>query len=63
MLFLIAFVLAHLEIQIEGPHRWAEKLPTCRWDSPRVRRWLGKPVTGNHLCLLAVDGPGPWGGS
>jgi hypothetical protein len=52
--FLIAFVLAHLEIQIEGPHGWAEKLPTWRWDGPRVRRWLGKPVTGYHLCLLTL---------
>ena len=51
-LFLIAFTLAHLEIQIEGPHGWAEKLPTWRWDSPRVRRWFGKPVTGYHLCLV-----------
>jgi hypothetical protein len=50
--FLIALVLAHLEIQIEGPHGWAEKLPTWRWDSPGVRRWLGKPVTGYHLCLV-----------
>ncbi len=50
--FLIAFILAHLEIQIEGPHGWAEKLPTWRWDGPHVRRWFGKPVTGYHLCLL-----------
>jgi hypothetical protein len=52
--FLIAFALAHLEIQIEGPHGWAEKLPTWRWDSPGVRRWFGKPVTGYHLCLLTL---------
>src|SRR6266849_6251110 len=52
--FLIAFVLAHLEIQIEGPHGWAEKLPTWRWDGPGVRRWLGKPVTGYHLSLVTV---------
>ena len=52
--FLIAFVLAHLEIQIEGPHGWAEKLPTWRWDGPRIRRWLGKPVTGYHLCLITL---------
>jgi hypothetical protein len=50
--FLIAFVLAHLEIQIEGPHGWAEKLPTWRWDGPGVRRWFGRPVTGYHLCLI-----------
>jgi len=50
--FFIAFILAHLEIQIEGPHGWAEKLPTWRWDSPAVRRWFGKPVTGYHLCLV-----------
>ena len=50
--FVIALVLAHLEIQIEGPHGWAEKLPTWRWDSPGVRRWVGKPVTGYHVCLV-----------
>src|SRR4030095_15557229 len=50
--FLIAFILAHLEIQIEGPHGWAEKLPTWRWESPRGRRWVGEPVTGYHLCLV-----------
>jgi hypothetical protein len=53
-LFLIALALAHLEIQIEGPHGWAEKLPTWRWDGPGVRRWLGKPVTGYHLYLMTV---------
>ena len=51
--FLIAFILAHLEIQIEGPHGWAERLPTWRWDSPFVRRWMEKPVTGYHVCLIA----------
>ena len=50
--FLLAFILAHLEIQIEGPHGWAEKLPTWRWDGPGVRRWFGKPITGYHLCLM-----------
>jgi hypothetical protein len=50
--FFIAFILAHLEIQIEGPHGWAEKLPTWRWDGPAVRRWFGKPITGYHLCLV-----------
>jgi len=52
--FLIAFILAHLEIQIEGPHGWAEKLPTWRSDSRGVRCWFGKPVTGYHLCLVTL---------
>jgi hypothetical protein len=30
--FFIGLILAHLAIQIEGPHGWAEKLPTWRWD-------------------------------
>lgn len=51
--FAIAWVLAQLEIQIEGPHGWAEKLPTWRWDSPSVLRWAGKPITGYHVYLLA----------
>ena len=66
--FLIAFILAHLEIQIEGPHGWAEKLPTWRWDGPGVRRWFGKPVTGYHVCLatcilLFLHVPQFYGGS
>jgi len=51
--FAIAWVLAQLEIQIEGPHGWAEKLPTWRWDSPSVLRWAGKPITGYHVYLLS----------
>ena len=51
--FAIAFVLAQLEIQIEGPHGWAAKLPTWRLDSPRVLKWAGKPITGYHVFLLA----------
>jgi hypothetical protein len=50
--FAIAYVLAQLEIQIEGAHGWAEKLPTWRWDSPAVLRWAGKPITGYHVYLL-----------
>jgi hypothetical protein len=50
--FAIALVLALLEIQIEGAHGWAEKLPTWRWQPPAVLRWAGKPITGYHVFLL-----------
>lgn len=50
--FLIALTLALLEIQIEGKHGWAEKLPTWRWQSPLVLRIVGKPITGYHVCLV-----------
>jgi hypothetical protein len=50
--FAIAFVLAQLEIQIEGAHGWAEKLPTWRWQTPAVLRWAGKPITGYHVFLF-----------
>jgi hypothetical protein len=49
--FAIAFALAQLEIQIEGKHGWAERLPTWRWQSEAVLRWVGKPVTGYHVFL------------
>jgi hypothetical protein len=42
--FVIAFVLAQLEIQIEGAHGWAARLPT--WQ------WAGKPITGYHVFLM-----------
>ncbi|HYE99832.1 MAG TPA: hypothetical protein VEJ18_13020 [Planctomycetota bacterium] len=48
--FFIAMALALLEIQIEGKHGWAEKLPTWRW-TPRLAQWFGRPVTGYHLYL------------
>jgi hypothetical protein len=46
-----AFLLAQLEIQIEGPKGWAAALPTWRWDSPAVIKWAGKPITGYHVFL------------
>jgi hypothetical protein len=47
--FFAALALALLEIQIEGPHGWAARLPTWRWTPPFLRR----PVTGYHVYLLA----------
>lgn len=52
--FAIAFVLAQLEIQIEGPDGWAARLPTWRWQTPAVLRWAGKPITGYHVFLMLL---------
>lgn len=53
--FALALLLALLEIEIEGPHGWAVKLPTWRWGP---EWWLkltnGKPLTGYHACLLSL---------
>lgn len=70
--YILAFVLAILEIQIEGPHGWAEKLPTWR-PSPenklvKVYKKLmsQKEFTGYHffmniLLLLFIHLPFVWG--
>ncbi len=55
-LFVIAVVLAVLEIQIEGKFGWAEKLPTWRpAPGSRLQRWYfrlaKKDLTGYHLAL------------
>ena len=51
-LFLVCFLLANLEIQIEGPNGWASNLPTWKTDNPIIT-WIfvGKPVTGYHIFL------------
>jgi hypothetical protein len=60
LLFAYALVFALVEIEIEGPDGWAEKLPT--WF--RVRPWYaralaavlsGKPLTGYHLTMLPLS--------
>lgn len=57
-LFVMAVVLALLEIQIEGEHGWAKHLPTWR---PQADNWLarlyrrvmgGKELTGYHLAMF-----------
>jgi hypothetical protein len=50
--FWACWLLAEVEIHIEGSNGWAAQLPTWRFDPP----WLlqltnGKPVTGYHLYL------------
>ena len=52
--FVTASLFALLEIQIEGPHGWAEKLPTWR-IKPKSKGFLRlfaapeKPITGYHI--------------
>lgn len=57
--FMVALLLAVLEIQTEGRYGWAARLPTWR---PRqdsfVSRWFsrimsGKPATGYHLVMFS----------
>lgn len=59
-LFLLAVILASLEIEIEGQHGWAAKLPTWR---PVVKSWYAnlyskvmhqKELTGYHLHMFAL---------
>jgi hypothetical protein len=58
-LFVVCFLLAKVEIEIEGDKGWAASLPTWRWGP---EWWLdfanGKEVTGYHvwmtLFLIAV---------
>ena len=57
-LFVLAFFLALLEVQIEGRHGWAKKLPTWR---PHAGKWYarlyakimgGKELTGYHAAIF-----------
>lgn len=53
-LFFLAFVLAYLEVQIEGRDGWAAKLPTWRVTKGWIVRMAGgRPLTGYHLALTA----------
>ncbi|MBI2593130.1 hypothetical protein HYW44_00610 [Candidatus Daviesbacteria bacterium] len=49
----IAFLIAKLEINIEGKHGWAKNLPTWRiknkWTKIIMREY---PLTGYHLYLM-----------
>lgn len=54
LLFWTSFVFAKVEIEIEGPHGWAEKLPTWRlpkehWVSKRL--FGGRHATGYHVWI------------
>jgi hypothetical protein len=47
-----AWLFALAEIQIEGPHGWAARLPTWRIENRWTRLLYGsKPLTGYHLYV------------
>jgi len=54
-LILLGYLFSNVEIQIEGPHGWAEELPTWRLDHHWLLNivWGGRPVTGYHVYLFA----------
>jgi hypothetical protein len=59
LLCLLALVLALVEIEIEGPYGWAEKLPTPYRVSGPVARLFGlilggKPLTGYNLLMFTA---------
>jgi hypothetical protein len=59
LLCLLAFVMAAVEIEIEGPFGWAEKLPTpYRVSGPLARAFGaalgGKPLTGYNILMFAA---------
>lgn len=59
-IFLLACVLAILEIQIEGPHGWAKSLPTWRGEPNKwytkvyAKIMAGKELTGYHLSIFGL---------
>ena len=59
-LFVFCIILAFLEVQIEGEHGWASKLPTCRpaqshWLSKMYGRFMGgKELTGYHVGMFSL---------
>ncbi|MFH1668192.1 MAG: hypothetical protein ABH884_04200 [Candidatus Komeilibacteria bacterium] len=58
-LFVLALVLAELEVQIEGKHGWAEKLPTWRpKPNSKLSRIYAKvmskrELTGYHIAMFS----------
>ena len=58
-LFAYALVMALVEIEIEGEHGWAEKLPTWKRSRGAAARLFGaflngKPLTGYHAFMLPL---------
>jgi hypothetical protein len=59
LVFVLAFLFAAVEVEIEGAHGWAERLPTWRRTSGAAARAFGmlmsgRPLTGYHLFMLPL---------
>jgi hypothetical protein len=59
LLFIYALIFAMVEIEIEGPDGWAEKLPTWYRVTPWYARVFsraigGKPLTGYHATMIPL---------
>lgn len=54
--FISAVLLSLFEIQTEGKHGWAEKLPTWKFESKILNMLPGLrgPVTGYHIYLFTM---------
>lgn len=54
-LFVLGFLFAMVEIQIEGGAGWAANLPTWRIESHPLLDifWGGKPMTGYHVWVFS----------
>ncbi len=51
---MLAYVFAKVEIQIEGQHGWATRLPTWRIERHKLLDIFfgGRPLTGYHAWML-----------
>jgi len=59
LVFVLAFLFAAVEVEIEGPYGWAERLPTWRRTDGTIPRAFGRvmsgrPLTGYHLFMLPL---------
>lgn len=54
ILFLAAVIFALAEIQIEGKHGWAAKLPTWRYTINTRLTFFNREITGYHTFIFAL---------
>ena len=54
-IFVLAFIFAGLEVEVEGKYGWSEKIPTW-YRCNKFYGWLmaGKPLTGYHSYMFLL---------